>query len=81
MSVTDLYESDRPSDSASGYVPPQDLAAEQSVLGAMLLSKNAIDPATDLLEPRDFYRPAHETIFECITDLSGRGVCMEALFS
>ena len=79
MSVTDLYESERPSDSASGYVPPQDLAAEQSVLGAMLLSKNAIDPATDLLEPRDFYRPAHETIFECITDLSGRGEPADAI--
>ncbi|GAA2084346.1 replicative DNA helicase [Aeromicrobium tamlense] len=80
MSVTDLYESERPSDSAaSGYVPPQDMAAEQSVLGAMLLSKNAIDPATDLLESRDFYRPAHELIFDVITDLSGRGEPADAI--
>lgn len=79
MSVTDLYESERPSDSGSGYVPPQDMAAEQSVLGAMLLSKNAIDPATDLLEGRDFYRPAHEVIFEVITDLSGRGEPADAI--
>lgn len=80
MSVTDLYESEPPSDSAAaGYVPPQDMAAEQSVLGAMLLSKNAIDPATDLLEGRDFYRPAHELIFDVITDLSGRGEPADAI--
>ncbi len=79
MSVTDLYESERSSDSGSGYVPPQDMAAEQSVLGAMLLSKNAIDPATDLLEGRDFYRPAHEVIFEVITDLSSRGEPADAI--
>ncbi|GAA3538838.1 replicative DNA helicase [Aeromicrobium flavum] len=80
MSVTDLYESERPSDTAgSGYVPPQDMAAEQSVLGAMLLTKNAIDPAADLLEPRDFYRPAHELIFDVICDLSGRGEPADAI--
>ncbi|WP_313409486.1 replicative DNA helicase [Aeromicrobium sp.] len=55
------------------------MAAEQSVLGAMLLSKNAIDPATDLLEGRDFYRPAHEVIFEVITDLSSRGEPADAI--
>ncbi|MFO6452303.1 MULTISPECIES: replicative DNA helicase [unclassified Aeromicrobium] len=55
------------------------MAAEQSVLGAMLLSKNAIDPATDLLESRDFYRPAHELIFDVITDLSGRGEPADAI--
>ncbi|MFT4298180.1 MAG: replicative DNA helicase [Aeromicrobium sp.] len=62
-----------------GRVPPQDIAAEQSVLGAMLLSKNAIDPATDLVQARDFYRPVHEQIFEVIVDLHGRGEPADAI--
>lgn len=59
--------------------PPQDVAAEQSVLGAMLLSKDAIDPATDVLMSRDFYRPEHETIFDTIVDLSSRGQPVDAI--
>jgi len=55
------------------------MAAEQSVLGAMLLSKAAIDPANDLLEGRDFYRPAHELIFDTIIDLSSRGEPADAI--
>ncbi|RLV57599.1 replicative DNA helicase [Aeromicrobium phragmitis] len=55
------------------------MAAEQSVLGAMLMSKNAIDPASDVLEARDFYRPAHELIFETIVDLAGRGEPADAI--
>jgi replicative DNA helicase len=53
--------------------PPQDLAAEQSALGGMLLSKDAIADVVEVLRPEDFYRPAHQTIFECILDLYGRG--------
>jgi hypothetical protein len=40
--------------------PPQDLIAEQSVLGGMLLSKDAIADVLEILRERDFYRPAHE---------------------
>jgi replicative DNA helicase len=81
MSVTDLYEpsSGPGEDPGSGRVPPQDIPAEQSVLGAMLLSKQAIDPATDILQGRDFYRPAHELIFDTIADLSGRGEPADAI--
>lgn len=78
MSVADLYEEPQPPEGA-GSVPPQDMAAEQSVLGAMLMSKNAIDPAADLLEARDFYRPAHELIFETIIDLANRGEPADAI--
>jgi replicative DNA helicase len=53
--------------------PPQDVAAEQSVLGGMLLSKDAIADVLEILRPADFYRPAHATIFEAILDLYGRG--------
>ncbi len=79
MSVTDLYDSEPNRSGAAAYSPPQDMAAEQSVLGAMLLSKNAIDPAADLLESRDFYRPAHELIFDVICDLASRGEPADAI--
>ncbi|WP_459975102.1 DnaB-like helicase N-terminal domain-containing protein, partial [Mycobacterium sp. MUNTM1] len=53
--------------------PPQDLDAEQSVLGGMLLSKDAIADVLERLRPRDFYRPAHQSIYDVILDLYGRG--------
>ena len=53
--------------------PPQDLIAEQSVLGGMLLSKDAISDVVEILRERDFYRPAHELIYDAIIDLYGRG--------
>ncbi|WP_328407500.1 replicative DNA helicase [Nocardia sp. NBC_00403] len=56
-----------------GRQPPHDLAAEQSVLGGMLLSKDAIADVIEALRPGDFYRPAHQAIFDTILDLYGRG--------
>ncbi len=53
--------------------PPQDNAAEQSVLGAMLLSKDAIADVSEILRGVDFYRPVHEVIHDAIVDLYGRG--------
>ncbi len=53
--------------------PPQDMAAEQSVLGAMLISKDAIADVSEALRGVDFYRPTHETIHDAIIDLYGRG--------
>lgn len=54
-------------------VPPQDLDAEQSVLGGMLLSKDAIADVVEVLKGHDFYRPAHETVFQAILDLYAKG--------
>lgn len=54
-------------------LPPQDLAAEQSVLGGMLLSKDAIADVIEVLKGPDFYKPAHETIYAAILDLYARG--------
>lgn len=54
-------------------LPPQDMDAEQSVLGAMLISKDAISEVLGVIYGPDFYRPSHETIFEAIVDLYGRG--------
>jgi replicative DNA helicase len=59
--------------------PPQDLAAEQSVLGGMLLSKDAIADVVQLLRTTDFYRPAHHSVYEAITDLYGRGEPADAV--
>ena len=53
--------------------PPQDMAAEQSVLGAMMISKDAIADVAEVLRGADFYRPSHETIHNAIIDLYGRG--------
>ncbi|MDQ1644092.1 MAG: replicative helicase [Cryptosporangiaceae bacterium] len=53
--------------------PPQDIAAEQSVLGGMLLSKDAIADVVEVIRTIDFYKPAHSTIFDAILDLYGRG--------
>ncbi|KIQ11024.1 replicative DNA helicase [Rhodococcus sp. MEB064] len=56
-----------------GRQPPQDMAAEQSVLGGMLLSKDAIADVLEVLRPGDFYRPAHQMVYDAILDLYGRG--------
>ncbi|WP_414943534.1 replicative DNA helicase [Amycolatopsis sp. cmx-11-32] len=53
--------------------PPQDIAAEQSVLGGMLLSKDAVADVIEALGPDDFYRPAHQAIYDVVLDLYGRG--------
>ncbi|MGH3746832.1 MAG: DnaB-like helicase N-terminal domain-containing protein, partial [Micromonosporaceae bacterium] len=53
--------------------PPQDTAAEQCVLGGMLLSKDAIADVVEILRTVDFYKPAHATIFDAVLDLYGRG--------
>ena len=49
------------------------MGAEQCVLGGMLLSKDAIADVVEVIRPGDFYRPAHQTIYEAIIDLYGRG--------
>ncbi|MCY7366438.1 MAG: replicative DNA helicase [Frankiaceae bacterium] len=53
--------------------PPQDIAAEQSVLGGMLLSKDAIADVVEVVRATDFYKPAHQTIFDVVVDLYGKG--------
>jgi replicative DNA helicase len=59
--------------------PPQDVAAEQGVLGGMLLSKDAIADVVEILKTQDFYRPVHSTIFDTVLDLYGRGEPADAL--
>mgnify|MGYP001851610650 CR=1 FL=1 len=56
-------------DNAPVQEEPRDLEAEKAVLGAAFLSKNALGDAMEYLEPRDFYRRAHQIIFEKMVDL------------
>jgi replicative DNA helicase len=54
-------------------MPPHDVAAEQCVLGGMLLSKDAISDVIEVIRPTDHYRPAHQLVHEAILDLYARG--------
>ncbi len=54
-------------------VPPQNVEAEQSVLGSMMLSAEAIADVVEVLQPEDFYRAAHGKIFETLRGLYARG--------
>nr|WP_051748710.1 replicative DNA helicase [Streptomyces flavovirens] len=54
-------------------VPPQDIDAEQCVVGAMLLSKDAIGEVVEILTAAHFYKPAHAVVFATVLDLYGRG--------
>lgn len=58
---------------------PHDDMAEQSVLGGMLLSKDAIADVVESLRASDFYKPAHETIYEAILSLYGHGSPADAI--
>jgi replicative DNA helicase len=62
-----------------GRQPPQDEAAEQAVLGGMLLSKDAIADVLERLRPGDFYRPNHQSVYDAILDLYGRGEPADAV--
>jgi replicative DNA helicase len=50
-------------------VPPQNIEAEQAVLGAMMIDREAISKATELLRDNDFYRQDHRAVFQVIVDL------------
>lgn len=63
----------RPLKPAGGRVPPHDLDAEESLLGAMLLSRDAIAAALECCSSEDFYKPAHGHIFGAVTALYARG--------
>src|SRR6202050_5341877 len=57
----------------AGRIPPHNLEAEESVLGAMLLSRDAIASAMEICKPEDFYKSSHGHIFSAITSLFSQG--------
>ncbi|WP_136479528.1 replicative DNA helicase [Acetivibrio thermocellus] len=56
-----------------GRIPPQNIEAEQSVLGAILLDKEVLSSVTEIISSQDFYREDHREIFEAIMDLYEKG--------
>ena len=58
---------------AEGRVPPQSIEAELSVLGAMMLKKEAVTQAIELLRSDEFYRQAHRVVFEAMESLVREG--------
>jgi replicative DNA helicase len=58
-------------------VPPHNAEAEESVLGSMLLSRDAIAEVLELLHEDDFYRPAHRTVFRSVLDLYSHGQAVD----
>ncbi len=81
MSVAEIPAPGRGPDRSADYerTPPQDVVAEQSVLGGMMLSKDAIADVVEVLRGTDFYRPAHELVYDAILDLYGRGEPADAV--
>ena len=62
-----------PPSNSNTRVPPHNVDAEASLLGAMLLSRDAIGPAVETLSGDQFYVPAHGYIFDAIASLYGAG--------
>ncbi|MEA2460762.1 MAG: replicative helicase, partial [Actinomycetota bacterium] len=60
-------------------IPPHNLDAEQSVLGAMMASREAIANVVEVLEADDFYKPAHTEIYEAIMAIYTRGEAPDAI--
>ena len=59
-------------DSQGIRIPPQNIEAEISALGSLMLDKDAIFQVADSLDPADFYKPVHREIFEAMADLFSR---------
>ncbi len=69
----------RPDPQPYERVPPHNIEAEESVLGSMLLSKDAIAEVLELLHEDDFYRPAHRTVFQTVLGLYSHGQAVDAV--
>src|SRR3989344_2784709 len=62
-----------------GKIPPQNVEAEQSLLGSVLIDKDAIFKIADIMLPSDFYMPAHERIFEGMLELFDKSQPIDVL--
>lgn len=58
--------------SKDGRVPPQDVVAEKSLLGALMISNDTLPEILTILRPRDFYEQRHQDIFQAMLDLYDR---------
>ena len=65
--------------SGASRVPPHNLEAEESVLGACLLARTALGTALEIVGPEDFYKPAHGEMFRLMLGLLARGEPVDAV--
>ncbi|MFN3689579.1 MAG: replicative DNA helicase [Fimbriimonadales bacterium] len=63
----------------TGIVQPHSTEAEMSVLGSMMLDSDALERVVELLQPEDFYHPAHRTLYEVIHSLQERSIAVDLL--
>jgi replicative DNA helicase len=78
MSIAHLGLADAPGAGERGgwqgeRTPPHDLLAEQSALGGMMLSNDAVADVTEVVRGLDFYMPKHEVVFDAILSLYSHG--------
>lgn len=73
QSLEEFRRRQQPGSPASARLLPHNLEAEESLLGAMLLSREAIASAAEFCSSADFYRPAHGHIFEAVLALYAKG--------
>src|ERR1700720_2719160 len=64
---------------AMAPLPPQNLEAEEYVLGAMMLSQNAIEAVSEIIDAGDFYRESHATIYRTALELFQHGRPVDAI--
>lgn len=64
---------------AEHKLPPQNIEAEKSLLGSLMLDKNAIVKVADYLQPKDFYKQNHQQIFQAILELFEKGEPIDLL--
>ena len=61
------------------HLPPQNLEAEQAVLGAIFLEPSSLTTASEVLAPEDFYRGAHQRIFKAMIKLNDKGEAVDLI--
>ena len=61
------------------HLPPQNIEAEQAVLGAIFLEPSSLTTASEVLAPEDFYRGAHQRIFEAMIKLNDKGEAVDLI--
>src|SRR3989338_1435844 len=61
------------SSNLAGKLPPQNTEAEKSLLGCLMIDKNAIFKVADFLQPRDFYKQSYQKIYQSVLELFEKG--------
>ena len=61
------------------HLPPQNIEAEQAVLGAIFLEPSSLTSASEILIPEDFYRGAHQRIFDAMLKLNDKGEAVDLI--